>query len=145
MQAYLAYSYSTNLTDQEKIKVDARVEESRKDFSKGFKKGMKVSLSVYSIFLLMKSTAAAVHAVDVPPGPPGPPGTPGTPGSNIPGPVVPAVKPGMKPVTGKVRGMFIGAASTICGAFLQDGDFLIGLSCAFLLVTGAIILNRPHE
>ena len=47
MSAYLAYSYSINLTDEKKIEVDSQVDKGRKDFSKGFQKGMKVSLSIY--------------------------------------------------------------------------------------------------
>jgi hypothetical protein len=73
MSAYLAYSYSINLTDEEKIKINSRVERSKKDFSKGFQKGMKISLSMYSIFLLVKYTAVTlVHANDVPAGTPDP-------------------------------------------------------------------------
>jgi hypothetical protein len=136
MSAYLAYSYSINLTDEEKIKVDSRVEKGRKDFSKGFQKGMKVSLSMYSIFLLVKSTTTLVHAA-------------GTPDFNVhPEPVVPVAKPkpGMKPLNEKARGAFVGGSSAICGAALQSGDFALGLACAFLLVVGGIIINRPpHE
>jgi hypothetical protein len=141
MSAYLAYSYSINLTDQEKILVDSRIEKSRKDFSKGFQKGMKVSLSVYSIFLLVKSTATSVHAADVPDG---------TSDSNVspnvcpePGALVPAAKPGMKPLDGNIKGTFVGGATAICGAFFQSGDFMLGLTCAVLLVVGGIIINRP--
>jgi hypothetical protein len=139
MSAYLAYSYSINLTNEEKIKVDSRVEKGRKDFSKGFQKGMKVSLSMYSIFLLVKSTTTLVHAVDVPAG---------TPDFNVhpePGPVVPVAKPkpGMKPLNEGVKGAFVGGSSAICGAALQSRDFALGLACAFLLVVGGIIINRP--
>ena len=58
MSAYLAYSYSINLTDEEEKKFDSQVEKSRKDFSKGFQKGMQISLSMYSVFLLVKSTTS---------------------------------------------------------------------------------------
>ncbi len=137
MSAYLAYSYSINLIDEEKIKIDSRVEKSRNDFGKGFQKGMKVSLSMYSIFLLVKSTA---HAADVPAG---------TPDFNVypePGPVVPVAKPGMKPLNEATKGAFVGGSSAICGAALQSGDFALGLACAFLLVIGGLIINRPpHE
>ena len=140
MSAYLAYLYSINLTDEEKIKVDSRVEKGREDFSKGFQKGMKVSLSMYSIFLLVKSTTTLVHAVDVPAG---------TPDFNVcpePGPVVPVPKPGMKPLDGPSRGAFVGGSSAICATALQSGDFALGLACAFLLVVGGIVMNRPpHE
>jgi hypothetical protein len=140
MSAYLAYSYSINLTDEEKLKVDSRVEKGRKDFGKGFQKGMKVSLSMYSIFLLVKSTATLVHAVDVPAG------TPDFNGRPEPGPVVPVARPGMKPLNEGVKGAFVGGSSAICGAALQSGDFALGLACAFLLVVGGIVMNRPpHE
>ena len=137
MSAYLAYSYSINLTDEKKIEVDSQVDKGRKDFSKGFQKGMKVSLSIYSIFLLVKSTAILVHAVDVPAG---------KPDFNVrpePEPVVPVAKPRMKPLNDAVKGTFVGGSSAICGAVLQSGDFALGLACAFLLVIGAIIMNRP--
>jgi hypothetical protein len=140
MSAYLAYSYSINLIDEEKIEIDSRVEKGRKDFGKGFQKGMKVSLSMYSIFLLVKSTATLVHAGDVPAG---------TPDFNVrpePGPLVPVAKPGMKPLNEGVKGAFIGGSSAICGAALQSGNFALGLACAFLLVIGGIVINRPpHE
>jgi hypothetical protein len=141
MSVYLAYSYSTNLTDEERIKVDSRVEKSREDFSKGFQKGMKVSFSMYSIFLLVKSTTTLVHAVDVPAG---------TPDFNVhpePGLVVPVAepKPGMKPLNEGTKGAFVGGSTAICGAALQSGDFALGLACAFLLVVGAIIMNRPPQ
>jgi hypothetical protein len=130
----LNYSYSKNLTDEERIKIDSRVEKGRKDFSKGFKKGMKVSLSVYSIFLLLRSTATSVHAADVPTGTPEP------------GAVVPVAKPGMTPLNGNVKGAFIGGSTAICGAFFQSRDFVLGLTCALLLVAGGILINRPpHE
>jgi hypothetical protein len=92
MSADLAYSYSINLTDEEKIKVDSRVEKGRKDFSKGFQKRMKVSLSVYSILLLLEFVAISSHASDVPPG---------TPDFNVcpdSEAIVPVIKPGMKPL-----------------------------------------------
>jgi hypothetical protein len=104
---------------------------------------MKVSLSMYSIFLLVKSTATLVHAVDIPAG---------TPDFNVcpeprpPGPVVPVAKPGMRPLNEGAKGTFIGAASAICAAALQSGDFALGLACAFVLIIGGIVINRPpHE
>jgi len=133
MSAYLAYSYSINLVEEERIRIDSRVEKGRNDFGKGFQKGIKVSLSMYSIFLLVKSTA---HAADVPAG---------TPDFNVcPEPsVVPVAKPGMKPLSEGTKGAFVGGSSAICGAALQSGDFALGLACAFLLVIGAMVVNRP--
>ena len=128
MSAYLAYSYSINLIKEERIKIDSRVEKGRNDFGKGFQKGIKVSLSIYSILLLVKSTS---YAADVP-------------ADVCPEPsVVPVSKSGMKPLNEKTKGAFVGGSSAICGAALQSGDFALGLACAFLLVIGAIIINRP--
>jgi hypothetical protein len=137
MSAYLAYLYSINLIDEEKIKIDSQVEKGRKDFGKGFRKGIKVSLSMYSIFLLVKSTATPVYADDVPAD------TQDFDVQPEPGPAVPAAKPGMKPLNEGVKGAFIGGSSAICGAALQSGDFALGLACAFLLVIGGIVINRP--
>ena len=138
MSAYLAYSYSTNLTDEEKIKIDQQVEENRENFGKGFQKGMQISLSMYSIFLLLRSTSTPAYAADVPDSTPTPETCPEL------GPVVPAKpKPGMKPLGEGSKGAFVGGASAICGAALQSRDFLLGLACAFLLVIGGIVINRP--
>ena len=41
------------------------------------------------------------------------------------------------------KGAHVGGTSEICGAVLQSGDFFLGLACAFLLVVGGIIINRP--
>ena len=139
MSAYLAYSYSINLTDEEEKKFDSQVKKSRKDFSKGFQKGIQISLSMYSVFLLVKSTATPAYAADVPTG---------TTDPNVcpkPGPVVPVTKPGMKPLGDGPKGAFVGGASAICGAALQSGDFALGITFAFLLVIGGIIINRSHE
>ena len=145
MSAYLAYLYSVNLKDEERIKVDSRVKDGQKDFSKGFKKGMILSLSMYPIFLLVQP----VTAVDVPPGKPdlnvSPEPAPTAPPGN-PGAVAPFVKGGTTPLGQGVKGTFVGGAGSICAAFFQSGDFLLGLSCAFLIVIGAVVINRtPHE
>jgi hypothetical protein len=145
MSSYLAFSYSVNLTEEEKIEVDSRVKKSRKDFGKGFRKGMKVSLSVYSIFLLVQSTTTPVDAADVPTVPTGTPEPGAIAPVARPGAGVPVVKPGMKPLNEKTKGMFVGGASAICGAFFQSGDFAIGIGCALLLVIGGIVINRPPK
>jgi hypothetical protein len=133
MPAFLAHFYSLKLTNEKKVKADSQVKKSRKDFNKGFRKGMKVSFSLYSIFLLIKYTATPVHAADVPEF------------NTCPEPeaVVPVVRPGMQPLNEVVKGAFVGGSTTVCAAFFQSGDFLIGLACAILVVTGAIVINKP--
>lgn len=131
MTAYLGYSYSTSLTKEEQIQIDKKTEKSRTEFSKGFVKGISLSLAVYSLCLLSRSAA---HAKEVPVS------------KNPPvdaGAVQPASKPGFKPVETGVKGTFVGGATAICGAALQSGDFFLGLACATLLVVGGIIINRP--
>jgi hypothetical protein len=129
MSAYLAYSYSINLTEEERIEIDSKVKKSRNNFTKGFQKGIKLSLLTYSILLLLKSTA---YAGDLPPH---------VPADVCPEP--PVSKPGMKPLNEKTKGAFVGASSTICATALQTGDYALGIACAFLIVIGAIIINRP--
>jgi hypothetical protein len=133
MSSYLAYSYSTGLTKEEEIKIDEKTKKSREEFSKGFVKGASFSLAVYTLYSL---TTSAAYAAD----------------SNVPattpkdtGAVQPAPtsKPGMKPLGDGPKGAFVGGASAICGAALQSGDFALGVTCAFLLVVGGIIINRP--
>lgn len=60
-------------------------------------------------------------------------------------PHLPTPKPGFKPLTEGPKGAFIGGASAICAAALKSGDFYLGLACAFMLVVGGIIINRPHH
>ena len=126
MSAYLAYQYSTGLTKKQQTKIDERVKRSREEFSKGFVKGTSFSLAAYSLYSLATSAA---YAADVPAT------APKTPASNTP-------KPGFKPLSEGSKGAYVGGASTICGAALQNGDFYLGLACAFLLVVGGIVINR---
>lgn len=126
MSAYLAYSYSTGLTKKEQIEIDEKTKKCREEFSKGFVKGASFSLAASSLYLL---TLSAAYAADVPP----------------PAPVdAGAVQPApAKPLSEGSKGAFVGGASAICGATLQSGDFCLGLACAFLLVIGGIVINRP--
>ena len=136
MTAYLAYSYSTGLTKKEQIEIDKKTKKSREEFSKGFMKGASFSLAAYSLYSLATSAAYAADS--------NVPATPQTPGDT--GAVQPApkpTKPGFKPLSKGSRGAFVGGASAICGAALQSGDFCLGLACAFLLVMGGIVINRP--
>ena len=57
----------------------------------------------------------------------------------------PTQKPGFKPLTDGTKGAYVGGASAVCGAALQSGDFYLGLACAFLLVVGGIVINRPKK
>lgn len=131
MSAYLAYSYSTGLTKKEQIEIDEKTKKCREEFSKGFVKGASFSLAASSLYLL---TLSAAYAADVPPS------APVDAGAVQP---APAANPGFKPLSEGSEGAFVGGASAICGATLQSGDFYLGLACAFLLVMGGILINRP--
>lgn len=131
MTAYLGYSYSISLTKEEQIQIDKKTEKSRKEFSKGFVKGISLSLAAYSLYLVSSSAA---HAKEVPPSQ-----NPSVDAKEL----QPASKPGFKPVNDATKGTFVGGATAICGAALQSGDFFLGLACAALLVVGGIIINRP--
>ena len=128
MSAYLAYLYSTGLTEKEQTEINEKTKKSREEFAKGFVKGASFSLAASSLYLL---TLSAAYAADAPP----------------PAPVdaeavqsAPAAKPGLSEGS---KGAFVGGVSAICEAGLQSGDFYLGLACAFLLVMGGIIINRP--
>lgn len=125
MSAYLVYSYSTGLTKKEQIEIDEKTKKCREEFSKGFVKGASFSLAASSLYLL---TLSAAYAADVPPSAPVDTG---------------AVQPAPAPLSEGSKGAFVGGASAICGATLQSGDFCLGLACAFLLVIGGIVINRP--
>lgn len=124
MTSLLGYTYSTKLTDQEKAEINARTQKSREEFSRGFLKGSRFSLAAYSLYSV--TAAASAYAADS-------------------GPKTGAIQPtGFKPT----RGAFVGGSSAICGAALQSGesgDFLLGLGFAFIIVLGAIIINRSPE
>jgi hypothetical protein len=136
MTAYLAYSYSTGLTKKEQIEIDEKTKKCREEFSKGFVKGASFSLAAYSLYLLTTSAAYAADS-NVPAT------TPKTPGDTGAVQPTPTPKPGFKPLSEGTKGAFVGGASAICGAALQSGDFYLGLGCAFLLVVGGIVINRP--
>ena len=130
--------------EKKQVEIDQQVKKNRKEFCRGFEKGIKISVTVYSIYRLAGANPA--YAAESCPDP---------------GKVVPAVpenqgviqpqpspahqvRPGFKPLSEGARGAFVGGASAICGAALQSGDFYLGIGCAFLLVIGGIIINRPH-
>ena len=133
MSAYLAYSYSTGLTKKEQTEINEKTKKSREEFSKGFVKGASFSLAAYSLYSL--TTSAAYAADSNVPGP-----APQTPGAVQP---TPTPKPGFKPLSEGTKGAYVGGASAICGAALQSGDFYLGIACAFVLVVGGIVINRP--
>lgn len=134
MTAHLSFPYNTGLTKNEQIKIDERTKQSRKEFSKGFVQGSSIAIGVSFFYSLAFGTFAA-HATDG--GAPAPPAPPGA--------VAPVSKPGFKPLSDGVKGTFVGGAGAICTGALQSGDFLLGLACAFLLVLGGILMNRPNQ
>ena len=144
MSAYLAYSYSTGLTKEEQIKIDEKTKKSREEFSKGFVKGTSFSLAAYSLYSLTTSAACAADS-NIPQTAPKAPGDTGIAQPPSTSAVQPpsTPKPGFKPLDNGTKGAFVGGASAVCGAALQSGDFYLGLACAFLLVVGGIVINRP--
>jgi hypothetical protein len=83
---------------------------------------------------LYSLATCAAYAADVPATPKGDPGAVNP---------TPAAKPGFKPLSEGTKGAYVGGATTICGAALQSGDFYLGLACAFVLVVGGVVINRP--
>lgn len=104
---------------------------SQQQFCKGFLRGTKISLSIYSVYSLLTAAAYAADScpdsVELAPAPPANNG-----GS----------QPGFKPLSEGTKGAFVGGSSAICGA---SGDFILGLMCAFLLVAAGIIINRTEN
>ena len=139
MTAYLAYSYSTGLTKEEKIEIEERVTKSQQEFRRGFIKGTTFSLTAYSVYLLTTSVA---HASDVPAVDTNGPAA--APKDTCVAPK-PDSRPGFKPLGDGPKGAFIGGASTICATALQTGDFYLGVACSVLLVIGAIVVNRSKD
>lgn len=135
MTAYLAYSYSIGLTKKEQIEIDKKTKKSWEEFCRGFVNGASFSLAAYSLYSLSTSAAYAADS--------NVPATPRTTGDTGPVQPAPASKPGFKPLSDGTKGAYVGGVSAICGAALQSGDFFLGLSCAFLLVVGGIVINRP--
>ena len=134
MSGLLAYSYSACLSEKEQTKTDQQVKENRKKFCRGFETGTKIAIAVYSIYRVTE--AAAAYAADncSEPGP-----APAAPQNLV--VVKPTTaRPGFKPIDGGTKGAFVGGASGVCA---ESGDFFLGLACAFLLIVGGIIINRP--
>ena len=131
MSLYLAYCYSSCLTEEEENRINERVSQSQEQFYRGFNKGLKFSLMAYSIYSL---TTRVAYAVDQCPEPdPTPAKCPR--GKEI-------AKPGFKPVSPAAQGAAIGGATGVCGAALQSGDFIYGLLCAIFLIGVGIVNNR---
>lgn len=63
MTAFLAYSYSAYLSKKEQAEIDPQVKENR---CRVFEKGIKISISVSSIYALARATSA--YASDSCPG-----------------------------------------------------------------------------
>jgi hypothetical protein len=138
MSAYLAYSYSTNLTIKEQTEIDEKTKKSREEFSKGFVRGVSFSLAAYFLYSLTTSAAYAAESKV----PAKRPKTPVDTGAVTP---KPTSKPGFKPLSEGVKGTFVGGASAICAAAMQSGDFYLGLACALMLVVGGIVINRSTD
>nr|ULD16107.1 hypothetical protein [Cylindrotheca closterium] len=139
MSEYLCYSYSSCLSQEEENEINERVSQSQEQLYKGFNKGLKVSLIVYSIYSL---TTTIVHANDQCPGvDPAPNKSPSSaPRRN--GKELVKPKPGFKPVYARAKGVAIGGAGGICTAALQSGDFVLELMCAIVLIGVGVINNR---
>ena len=90
-------------------------------FNKGFMKNSSFSLPAYSLYSLIRTFVAYVA------------------NSNI--PLTP--KPGFKPLTDTIKGAYVNGTNTICAAAVQNSDFYLSLTYAFLLIVGGIIINQP--
>ena len=135
MSGYLCYSYSSCLSQEEESEINERVFQSRELFCRGFNKGLKVSLMIYSIYSL---TTTVVHANDQCPEPDKSP----SPAPRRRGKELVKPRPGFKPVPAGAKGVAIGGAGGVCTAALQSGDFVLGVMCAILLIGIGIINNR---
>ena len=138
MSAYLSYSYSSVVRKEEQIKIDEKTKKAQEEFTKGFAKGANFSLAAYSLFSVATSAACAADS-NVPVKKP-----PADTGANQPVPAPKTIsKTGLNPLSEGPKGVFIGGVSVIYGAASQSGDFALSLACAFLLVIGGIVINRP--
>lgn len=140
MSGYLAYSYSICLTKEEENEINRRVVESQKELSRGFNTGLKMSLTLYSIYSITTRAAYASDSCPTTDTCPVPSQANGSqPNKAV---VKPKPKPGFKPVPAGAKGVAIGGAGGVCTAALQSGDFVLGLLCAGLLIGIGIINNR---
>ena len=130
MSSYLAYSYSTCLTEEEGNKINEKVRESQKEFCRGANDGFKVGLTVYSIYL----TTRGAHASDQCPPPKNSP---------VPAPetAVAKPKPGFKPLKLRQLGAATNAGGTICVVAIGSGDYLLGAACIGLVFAFLNIVN----
>ena len=138
MSSYLAYSYSARLTEKKQDEINKKVKKSQEEFLKGFQRGSQISLSIYFIYSL---ATAAAHASDLPADANKVVLVEAVNNKQV--QPAPTDKPGFKPLSEGSKGAFIGGSNAICAAALQTGDFFLGLNCAFLLVIGGILINRP--
>lgn len=129
MSLYLAYSYSSCLSEEEEKVINEKVSESRKEFSRGVSDGFKICLTVQSLYSL---TTRAAYASDQCPNSPGP-----TPAKDVAKP-----KPGFKPLTRRQVGASTSAGGTICAVAIASGDYLLGGACIMLVFVFLNIVNR---
>lgn len=131
MSLYLGYSYSSSLSKEEEEEMNKRVRESRKEFCKGASDGLKVCLTVQSIYSL---TTQAAYASDQSPNTPA-----NTPAKDV---AKPKPKPGFKPLTRRQVGASTSAGGTICAIAIASGDYLLGGACIMLVFVFLNIVNR---
>lgn len=135
MSLYLSYSYSSCLSKEEEEEINKRVRESRKQFCKGVSDGLKVCLTVQSLYSL---TTQAAYANDQCPNTPGQ----GPTNTNTPAKDVAKPKPGFKPLTRRQLGASTSAGGTIYAIAIASGDYLLGGACIMLVFVFLNIVNR---
>ena len=143
MSAYLAYSYSACLMEKEQAAIDKKVIKNRENFCRGFRTGTEISLSILAIYSRANAAYAADSVPDQTPVPPVPDQTPAP--KSVPTSNLAPTTPGFKPLPERTKGAITGAIGTICVSAAQSGDFLLGLSCGFLIIVAAVIMNRPEK
>jgi hypothetical protein len=122
MTALFGFTYSTNLSQEEKADINHRTAKAREQFSIGFTEGSKISVVICAFYLVTSATKA--FAAD-------PPLAPNPTSSS---------RPGFKPVS-----ELLGGAGAISAAASESMDFYWGLGFALFLVIGGIIINRPKH
>jgi len=129
MSSYLAYSYSTELSDENRVANNLRVNCNRKEAMQG----ALFALALYSIYRLI------VEPVD--PSDHGPnPGQGEFPGQSTPGnQVVPA--PPKKGLNDMQKDTYTGSTTSICALAIQTSNFWLGFAGVGLLIIGSKIMT----
>ena len=118
-----SYCY-VSLTKKKQEHTDQQVIKNRAEFSKGFKKGIKVSFTIYSLYTLMKPAASDASSIN-----------PETVPKNQPPMEQPQVspapaKPGCKPLSPATKSTLSDGISEMYYAAAQSGDFILEFSYA---------------